>query len=117
MAEEKGHVPSVWESGLNGGVLYLNLDVMRTSPIVQRLIEIASEWREKITLAEQDLLNMPRYYCRLPTMCNLHDGIVFIHGAGGQFTKGTLARYLQQLFAHVSGRFDLTPRAPNRLLV
>lgn len=51
-------MPAVWETGLNGGVMYLRLDLLRKSDFVPRLLELGKEWRDRAYFAEQDLLNI-----------------------------------------------------------
>lgn len=123
MAHGHAHVPAVWDSGLNGGVMYMKLDMIRKSDFLKRMLEISKEYKGRLPFAEQDMLNihfsnqththllkqvdcafnyMPWYYCRHPKICDVQQGIIFMHGAGGQFRMGTIARVLDNVLKTVN---------------
>ena len=52
------HVPAVFDSGLNGGVLFMRLDRMREFAFEEKIINLSNSYKPKLTFAEQDLLNI-----------------------------------------------------------
>ena len=52
------HVPAVWQSGLNGGVIFMRLNRLREFDFEKKIIEIAEMYHTKLHFAEQDLLNI-----------------------------------------------------------
>lgn len=54
------HVPALWNSGLNGGVLFMRLDRMREFKFEEKIVRLASsrQYKDKLEFAEQDLLNI-----------------------------------------------------------
>ena len=53
------HVPSVWPSGLNSGVLFMKLDRLREFSFEKRVIEVVANDHYKSAISgDQDIVNI-----------------------------------------------------------
>ncbi|CAG7720869.1 unnamed protein product [Allacma fusca] len=102
------HVPFYGKTGLNAGVMLMNLTRIRSSGWTGKILEVTSEFKSKITLADQDILNIyfhsnPEevheltcdwnfrpFQCRKGSFCQdltLTQGISALHGNALSFTS------------------------------
>lgn len=51
-------IPVVGNSGLNSGVMFMRLDLMRNSNFVDAIVKVADGYKDIIPGAEQDILNI-----------------------------------------------------------
>lgn len=51
-------IPIVGNSGLNAGVLFMRLDLMRNSNFVDAIVKVADGYKDTLPGAEQDMLNI-----------------------------------------------------------
>ena len=51
-------IPVVGNSGLNAGVLFMRLDLMRNSNFVDAIVKVADGYKDILPGAEQDMLNI-----------------------------------------------------------
>lgn len=58
MLGNKTHVPTIWDSGLNGGVLFMRLDRMREFDFENKIIKLFEAHSDNLLFLEQDLLNI-----------------------------------------------------------
>ena len=58
MIGEETHVPAIFDSGLNSGVLFMRLDRMREFDFEKKIINLWRIYFNKLVYPEQDLLNI-----------------------------------------------------------
>lgn len=55
---KEAHVPAIFNSGLNSGILFMRLDRMREFNFEEKMINLSVLYRDKLLYPEQDLLNI-----------------------------------------------------------